>query len=406
MNFARYFELSRSSEGQNVRPMEGLRGFAVFLVFLVHYVTLISPGVKTESGLGHFLGQVHSVGNAGVDLFFVLSGYLIYGSLIGRPQGFLQFMWRRIVRIYPAFCVVFVIYLLLSLLHPAESKLPGEATKAAIYLVQNLLLLPGLFPIQPLITVAWSLSYEMFYYLVIPVVIRMFALAGRSNQWRIRFFMGAAAALALYCIVFGGPIRLAMFIAGVLVYEAIQARSISPPASGLALLALAAGLAATLLPLSGQSALVVKMAALFGAFFIVCFACFSDPRAWLARAFSWTPMRWLGNMSYSYYLLHGLALKVGFMFIFARLAHVEHQTLFALGMLAPMFLLSLLPAIGLFLFVERPLSLLKSRAETPLDQTGGVATMAEMRQPVTDGEGDVAPGPPLDKNLARILGNK
>jgi peptidoglycan/LPS O-acetylase OafA/YrhL len=70
---ARYFELSRSSEGHNVRPMEGMPGFAVFLVFLVHYATLMSPQAKKGTDFAAILEWVHSVGNADVDLFFVLT---------------------------------------------------------------------------------------------------------------------------------------------------------------------------------------------------------------------------------------------------------------------------------------------------------------------------------------------
>ena len=81
------FELSRGGTAQNVRPMEGLRGFAVFLVFpvflvvLMHCVTLIGLWISAHVGLAAIAGAIHAMGNAGVDLFFVLSGYLIYGSL-------------------------------------------------------------------------------------------------------------------------------------------------------------------------------------------------------------------------------------------------------------------------------------------------------------------------------------
>ena len=75
------FELSRGGGAQNVRPMEGLRGFAVFLVFLVHYVTLVKPWMVHGSALDLFGNLLRSIGSTGVDLFFVLSGYLIYGSL-------------------------------------------------------------------------------------------------------------------------------------------------------------------------------------------------------------------------------------------------------------------------------------------------------------------------------------
>ena len=150
------FELSRGEAQGNVRPMEGLRGFAVLLVFCTHYVTLIGPWLNEASWLGHAADALHTVGNAGVDLFFVLSGYLIYGSLMARPQAYLAFMRRRVRRIHPTFLAVLAIYLLLSLVFPAERKIPADTADAAVYLLQNILLLPGLFPIVPIITVAWS----------------------------------------------------------------------------------------------------------------------------------------------------------------------------------------------------------------------------------------------------------
>ena len=86
----------------------------------------------------------------------MLNGYLIYGMLITRPQPFLWFMTRRVRRIYPAF--VSVIYVALSCVFPTQSKIPHGGPDATLYLVDNLLLLPGLFPIEPMITVAWSPS--------------------------------------------------------------------------------------------------------------------------------------------------------------------------------------------------------------------------------------------------------
>src|SRR3989344_8879805 len=90
------FELARGGSDNNLRSMEGLRGFAVFLVFLVHFVTLSSPWLSPQSLLSPIADAVHSIGNAGVDLFFVLSGYLIYGSLIERKQVFLPYLKRRL----------------------------------------------------------------------------------------------------------------------------------------------------------------------------------------------------------------------------------------------------------------------------------------------------------------------
>jgi peptidoglycan/LPS O-acetylase OafA/YrhL len=374
-SLSRLFELSRHGDARNVRPMEGLRGFAVFLVFLVHYVTLISPWITKWTWLDAITDSIHTIGNAGVDLFFVLSGYLIYGSMIARPQGFLRFMQRRIIRIYPAFCVVFVLYLFLSVTHPAESKIPRDAQEGALYVLQNFLLLPGLFDIDPMIAVAWSLSYEMFYYLAVPVTIALFRLRDRSIKWRVWFFLGVAGAIAGYCAFNGGHVRLIMFIAGILLHEAMRKGSIPPPRSSFALAMLAAGLLATTMPFAGPTAFTVKIAILFGTFFVVCYACFSRPASWLAQGFSWTPLRWLGNMSYSYYLLHGLALKVGFMLLAKVTTQTAYQGAFFIGMMPIMFAITLLPTAALFLCVERPFSLTPAPRGAPA--TGAASELGD-----------------------------
>jgi peptidoglycan/LPS O-acetylase OafA/YrhL len=162
------FELSRGGQAGNVLPMEGLRGIAVILVFLVHYVnfTLDLPPnhpivhwISPESCTATISKALRIVGNTGVDLFFVLSGYLIYGSLITRPQSFFRFMRRRIERLYPTFTAVFALYLTLFAVNPEWNRLPPSWMQSLWYLLENYLLLPGIFPIQAMITVAWSLSY-------------------------------------------------------------------------------------------------------------------------------------------------------------------------------------------------------------------------------------------------------
>lgn len=74
---ASQFELTRGTGGHNVRSMEGMRGFAVFLVFVVHFVTLAAPWIAPDSAMSAVTDAIRKIGNCGVDLFFVLSGYLI-----------------------------------------------------------------------------------------------------------------------------------------------------------------------------------------------------------------------------------------------------------------------------------------------------------------------------------------
>jgi len=182
--FSDKLEVSRGLQGKNVRPMEGLRGLAVSLVFLVHYVALIRPWIAGHDALLAVAGGMHTIGNTGVDLFFVLSGYLIYGSLISKKQAFGKFIRRRVQRIYPAFIAVFAVYVLLSFLFPSENKIPSDLSSASVYIAENFLLLPGIFPIEPMITVAWSLSYEMAFYFAIPLLIAALSLRERRPAIR------------------------------------------------------------------------------------------------------------------------------------------------------------------------------------------------------------------------------
>ena len=364
---AQKFELSRGG-GHNERPMEGLRGFAVFLVFLVHFVTLAKPWISSNPDFLAFTKSIHTIGNTGVDLFFVLSGYLIYGSLLSRRQQFLRFMSRRVERIYPAFTAVFAAYVVLSFLFPAENKIPSPATDGVIYLIKNFLLLPGLFPIEPMITVAWSLSYEMFYYLAIPLVILLFRLHDRSAIWRTTFFLSIALLTAIYCALNGGHVRLVMFISGIVLYEAMGSRRLTPPPSILGFTALLVGLLGTLIPIEGSGGSALKVSILFVAFFTLCLVCFRNPSSWLPRTFSWTPLRWLGNMSYSYYLLHGLALKAGFLAFSALVPTDSYGSWLFWVLLPPMFVLTLIPSAALFLLVERPFSLAPRRVEAKLTE--------------------------------------
>jgi exopolysaccharide production protein ExoZ len=354
--------------------MEGLRGFAVALVFFVHYSTLIKRYAEPSGSELWWVTGIHEIGNSGVDLFFVLSGFLIYKASIHQPLKPAHYAYRRIERIYPTFIVVLTLYILLSLAVPEQSKLP-QGARLWPYLLENLFLLPGIFPIEPIITVAWSLSYEALYYILAPATVVLLSMRNWRSSQRLAFFVLLYAAfIALRSAhLLGEHFRMSMFFGGMMLYElgyhllppkAARRRNDMLDVMALGLLIFALGAFALLGDSDWMIAGTVvaeiphhfKFVLLNGALVFVLYRClFSAGLA--AAAFSWSPLRWLGNASYSYYLVHGLGLQ----FFFTALSHVwvpeqGHPALY-LALLLPAFLASALCTLPIYLLIERPFSL-------------------------------------------------
>src|SRR4051812_18322890 len=100
--WAQRFEIN---DGQRLPALEGLRGVAVALVFLQHYCGQFLNYTQLSGLTRQFAELFDKFGSYGVELFFVLSGYLIYCILLRRRPAFLAFMARRARRLYPSFAV-------------------------------------------------------------------------------------------------------------------------------------------------------------------------------------------------------------------------------------------------------------------------------------------------------------
>ena len=364
------FELVRGGSSSNMPAMEGTRGLAVFLVFLVHFTTMMTPWIESGSRLAPFSDFLHEIGKTGVDLFFILSGYLIYGSLISRQQDFKPYMVRRIRRIYPVYSAVFLVYVAMSFVLASESRVPAGFADGALYVLRNYLLIPGLTGEMPMIAVSWTLSYEMLFYLCIPLLISLLRLRERTLGFRVLFFAGVIAFIITFSLVFGLHIRMIMFVAGIYLFELLRRPEHGQPPAWLGLGGLLVGMIANLLPLSGKGAVQVQTVIMFCGYFLFCYSCYASPQGALARAFSWTPMRWLGNMSYSFYLLHGISTKTTIMVLGKLYPPQGHQADWLFWAMLPVALLASMVASGvLYLLIERPYSLLppKRKAQAAAD---------------------------------------
>jgi peptidoglycan/LPS O-acetylase OafA/YrhL len=373
---------------RRIQSMEGLRGLAVSLVFLVHYESLFGRWLGTagpNAAVGRFL---ETVGHTGVDLFFVLSGYLIYGAGLKNREGYSKFMERRVRRIYPTFLVMLVVYLGLSFIVPSESKLPEGPFAAIAYVVENVLLLPGMFRITPIMTVAWSLSYEVFYYAMIPLLVGVLGLRRWPASRRVALFVALPLGFAACCF-FGAPhVQLILFASGILVYEGLHSAVVGRVtghrlAQPIALAALALFLPVSYALLTAQvSWLPAQLSArytlqagwLFAALFVVTLCAFAGQGP-LRQLFSLTPLRWLGNMSYSYYLMHALTLKA-LALVVARALPGWKPVWAAHWVFLPFaFAATLLTSAVLFLAVEKRYSLTPHRPPVAVVPSGArVAT--------------------------------
>jgi peptidoglycan/LPS O-acetylase OafA/YrhL len=142
--------------------LDHLRAFAIFYVFIYHY-SIMFPSPE-------WLYPIGKSGWTGVDLFFVLSGYLISAQLfakIDRQQdiSFREFFLKRFFRIIPAYLVVVALYFLFPLLREREA--PAPLWKYLTF-TQNL----GLdLRTQGTFSHAWSLCIEEQFYLFLPLIL-------------------------------------------------------------------------------------------------------------------------------------------------------------------------------------------------------------------------------------------
>ena len=177
--------------------LDGLRGIAILLV-LVHHATL--PGAEDSHPIA---SELLHLGFVGVDLFFVLSGFLITGILLGARGGdgyYRSFYGRRLLRIAPAYYLFLaIIYLVMPALTADPSFAPPPDYRAdggihAIYGSNILLAVSGDARWRPACHL-WSLSIEEQFYLVWPLLVA--ALSPRALERLCMALIAAAFAVRL-----------------------------------------------------------------------------------------------------------------------------------------------------------------------------------------------------------------
>jgi peptidoglycan/LPS O-acetylase OafA/YrhL len=162
---------------------DGVRGLAILLVVFYHYIYGAVP--HTTSGAAGVVRAIFPLSWSGVDLFFVLSGFLIGGILMkqhGSDNYFKIFYIRRVCRIIPLYFLWLILFLILAAAIGTaisndwmaiifQREIPRFPRWGYFLFLQNLFTAKtGLFG-SPWLSPTWSLAVEEQFYLVLPLVL-------------------------------------------------------------------------------------------------------------------------------------------------------------------------------------------------------------------------------------------
>jgi peptidoglycan/LPS O-acetylase OafA/YrhL len=357
---------------RHIPALDGLRGLAVLAVVIFH--------------TGHLTG-----GYLGVDLFFVLSGYLITTLLLAERSStgqtsLTRFWSRRARRLLPALLVVLLAVVVYArfFAEPFELESLRRQTLASLFYVANWSSISagadywarsaGPSPLQH----TWSLAIEEQFYLVWPlIVVATFAsvrkLAGNAtdqvHRLGTRRLMRIAIALAIASLVlmvggslngadpnrlyFGSDTRFGSILVGVVLACALHlygpVRSATARRNLEIVAALGAvGLAVAWFTVDGQSAFVydggLTLCALAGVAIIASAA--HPTKGPIGTALSWRPLCWLGLISYGLYLWHWPVLQI---------VDADRTSLDGAPLLVLQLSLSLALAVASYFLIELPI---------------------------------------------------
>jgi peptidoglycan/LPS O-acetylase OafA/YrhL len=303
-----------SAPTARIEALDGLRGVAILLVVLFHALMFDVAAIGADRlEFGSVYARVVSLAWCGVDVFFVLSGFLITGILLRSkeaPHYFRDFYARRALRIFPLYYVV-VVLLLFVLERPATTG--PEKLSYLVYYQNVRYALWGEGTVDHARLITWSLAIEEQFYLVWPAVVWF---ASRRALVRIAA-LAIVVAIALRFVLLAGGVETTHFLTpcrvDTLMAGALIAVLGAPPRW--------VGVAATI----GGGALLVLAASmdqpwpqrpamqrwgLLGALALAVGVLTLVRRGGVCeRACAWAPLRSLGRYSYCVYLVHILVIE-------------------------------------------------------------------------------------------------
>jgi peptidoglycan/LPS O-acetylase OafA/YrhL len=314
-----------------LQALDGLRGLAVILVVVLHTKLAASAVSSSESAYLALTG----FGWTGVDLFFVLSGFLITGILVDTREDrhfFRTFYARRILRIFPLYYAYLIfVYVVLAKVHPLVSPGYSDAVRHQwwywLYLTNVRIALHG-WASSPGTTHFWSLAIEEQFYIAWPAVVwligrrprRLFTVAllaaVASVASRFATTSWTAGSLPAYVLT---PLRLDALCVGAMIAAAVRDERWRSSVARLGPYLAVAGttgviaLAAIHGTWDAVDGVVQRigytlLTIMWGGLLIVLVL--GNSRSFVHRAFSHRALRSAGKYSYAMYVLHPFIIDV------------------------------------------------------------------------------------------------
>jgi exopolysaccharide production protein ExoZ len=335
-----------------------LRGIAALLVVFHHTVVTQRFAINQDNATSVF-------GLVGVDIFFVISGFIMCYTTARAPISPVEFMIKRVVRIVPLYWVVTL----------AMFVMPFFSNTISGGQIEIRRLIPSLFfvfwgypdTIQPVYPPGWTLNYEMFFYIVFA-----FALALKPSALvfvAVVTFLGSLVLLGWAYYIFVGPTALSdyssslllEFCLGMTVARLVTRNRVSPVPLAFAALILGAFALVYFPILPGPGFTRIVSWGIPSAFIVFGAASLERARG---TVFENRLLKRLGDASYSIYLTHMFA--IGAMAVVWSRLDLKWSGFDIISFVLAGFLTSTLLGILTHLWVERPLiRLVGSRWRTP-----------------------------------------
>jgi peptidoglycan/LPS O-acetylase OafA/YrhL len=329
---------------QHVPELDGIRGLAILLVLVWHYAV--------DQTWGSWIARVGMLTWSGVDLFFVLSGFLL-GSILIRYRGgerfYAAFYARRACRIVPLYALLLLLYVLSAAslrdpANPGHAWLFGNAMPLWTYatFTQNLAMAFANTSGAHFLGITWSLAVEEQFYLVLPLLIAFAPL--RALPWLLAALIVIAPLLRVVAAAHDVdafvlmPARMDSLLGGVLLAcllsEASTRRWLEARSRFLKWLLAIFLLGLAILTLERRALGVLDHTWLAGLYTVLVAIAVVDRSGAIPRSLRVRWLAGLGVISYGVYLFHQAVSGLLHSAVFARPPRIDSMASAALTLLA------------------------------------------------------------------------